>query len=70
MRIGLPNTRVNYNDSLIGGIPATQEVVHYCADNRILPQVQIIKASEINDAWAKVLNKQARYRYVIDAGTF
>jgi uncharacterized zinc-type alcohol dehydrogenase-like protein len=68
--IGLANTRVNFNASLIGGIPETQEVIHYCADNNVLPQIQIIKAEQINDAWTKVLNKQARYRYVIDAATF
>lgn len=64
------NNRVNYNSSLIGGIPETQEVVDFCAQNKIYPQVQIIKAEEINDAWDKVVNKQARYRYVIDAATF
>lgn len=68
--IGLANTRVNFNASLIGGIPQTQEVVHYCADNNIVPKIQLIKAGEINDSWTKVLNKQARYRYVIDAATF
>ncbi|MFW0717564.1 NAD(P)-dependent alcohol dehydrogenase [Pedobacter sp. N23S346] len=62
--------RVNFNGSLIGGIPETQEVMDYCADNKIYPQIEIIKASEINDAWEKVVNKEARYRYVIDAATF
>lgn len=68
--IGLAASRVNYNASLIGGMPETQEVIHYCADNGIRPQIEIIKADEINDAWTKVLNKEARYRYVIDAATF
>lgn len=67
--IGLANSRVNFNASLIGGIPETQEVVHYCADSNIHPQIQIIKAEEVNDAWTKVVNKEARYRYVIDAST-
>ncbi len=67
--IGLANSRVNFNASLIGGIPETQEVMHYCADNKVLPQIQIIKATEVNEAWAKVLNKEARYRFVIDAST-
>lgn len=68
--LGLAVSRVNFNASLIGGIPETQEVVHYCADNNIHPQIQIIKADQINDAWKKVLNKEARYRFVIDAATF
>jgi len=62
--------RVNFNASLIGGIPETQEVVDYCAQNNILPQIEIINANEINDAWKKVVNKEARYRFVIDAVTF
>jgi D-arabinose 1-dehydrogenase-like Zn-dependent alcohol dehydrogenase len=44
-------------------------VMNYCAKNEIYPQIQIIKAGEINDAWEKVVNKQARYRYVIDEVT-
>lgn len=68
--IALASTRVNFNASLIGGIPETQEVVHYCADNGIRPEIQIIKAEEINQAWDDVVNKKARYRYVIDAATF
>jgi uncharacterized zinc-type alcohol dehydrogenase-like protein len=61
--------RVNFNGSLIGGIPETQEVIDYCAANKIYPEVQLIKAEEINEAWEKVVNKEARYRYVIDAAT-
>ncbi|MCF2442588.1 NAD(P)-dependent alcohol dehydrogenase [Dyadobacter sp. CY345] len=67
--IGLANTRVNFNASLIGGIPQTQEVVQYCADHKIFPQIQIIKAADVNEAWKKVIDKKARYRFVIDAAT-
>jgi len=62
--------RVNFNGSMIGGIPETQEVMDYCAENKVYPQIQVIKASEINGASDKVVNKEARYRYVIDASTF
>jgi uncharacterized zinc-type alcohol dehydrogenase-like protein len=62
-------SRVNYNGSLIGGIPETQEVMDFCALNKIYPQIQIIDAKEINNVWDKVVNKEARYRYVIDAAT-
>jgi alcohol dehydrogenase (NADP+) len=61
--------RVNYRTSLIGGIPQTQEVIDYCAANKIYPQIQLINAEEINEVWVKVINKEARYRYVIDAAT-
>ena len=62
--------RVNFNGSLIGGIKETQEVMDYCAENKIYPQIEIIKSDQINEAWKKVVNKEARYRYVIDASTF
>ena len=62
--------RVNINASMIGGIPETQEVMDYCADHNLLPEIQMIKADQINDAWEKVVSKEARYRYVIDAATF
>lgn len=68
--IGLASSRVNFNASLIGGIPETQEVVQYCADNKIFPTIELIKADEINASWEKVMNKEARYRFVIDAATF
>ena len=47
----------------------TQEVLDYCADNGILPEIQVIGASKISETWTKVINKEARYRYVIDAAT-
>jgi len=68
--IGISISRVNFNASLIGGMKETQEVVNYCADNKILPKIQIIEAGQINEAWEKVVNKEARYRYVIDVATF
>ncbi len=61
--------RVNFNGSLIGGIAETKELMNYCAENKIYPQIEIIKAEEINEAWEKVVNKEARYRFVIDAAT-
>jgi len=67
--LALAASRVNFNASLIGGMNETQEVVNYCADNKIHPQIQIIKAEQINEAWENVVNKKARYRYVIDTAT-
>ncbi|MCT7909949.1 NAD(P)-dependent alcohol dehydrogenase [Arcobacter lacus] len=68
--LSLASNRVNYRASLIGGMKDTQDVVNYCATNKVLPKIEIIKAEQINEAWQKVLDKKARYRYVIDALTF
>lgn len=68
--LALAANRVNFNASLIGGMKETQEVINYCADHKIYPQIQIITAEQINTAWNNVVNKKARYRYVIDSATF
>jgi alcohol dehydrogenase (NADP+)/uncharacterized zinc-type alcohol dehydrogenase-like protein len=67
--LGLAVSRVNFNASVIGGMKETQEVVDYCAANNIYPQIEMIEAKEITEAWKKVVNKEARYRYVIDSAT-
>jgi alcohol dehydrogenase (NADP+) len=67
--LSLSVSRVNFNASLIGGIKETQEMIDYCAQNNILPEIQMIKAQEITQAWKNVENKKARYRYVIDTAT-
>jgi uncharacterized zinc-type alcohol dehydrogenase-like protein len=68
--LGLSISRVNYNASLIGGMKETRDVVNYCARSNVRPRIQVIKAEQINEAWENVVNKRARYRYVIDAATF
>lgn len=65
----LNSNRVKYSASLIGSIALTQQLIDYCASNKLYPQIELINAGEINAAWVKVLNKEARYRYVIDAST-
>lgn len=67
--LGLSISRVNFNVSLIGDMKETQDVVNYCADNKVHPQIQVIKAEQVNEAWENVVNKKARYRYVIDTAT-
>ena len=61
--------RVNLQTSLIGGIPQTQKIMDFCAAHKIYPQTQLIGAKDINAAWKKVIDKEARYRYVIDTAT-
>jgi uncharacterized zinc-type alcohol dehydrogenase-like protein len=55
--------------SLIGGIAETQQVIDYCAANKIAPEVEVIPVSRVNEAWDRVVGKQVRYRYVIDMRT-
>jgi uncharacterized zinc-type alcohol dehydrogenase-like protein len=52
--------------SIIGGIAETQEVLDFCAEHNIMPDVQMIKMQDINKAFDDLLDKEVRYRYVID----
>ena len=52
-----------------GGIQETQDMVDFCALNKIRPQITKIAMNGIDEAWKKVLGKQARYRFVIEMAT-
>ncbi len=52
--------------SLIGGVAETQEVLDYCGEHNITPEIEMIKMEDINDALKNVKDGKARYRYVID----
>ena len=49
-----------------GGIRETQEVIDFCALNDIRPEIQKIPMTRIDEAWSKVVDKTARYRFVIE----
>lgn len=51
-----------------GGIRETQDMVDFCDINKITPEITRISMNGIDDAWKKVVDKQARYRFVIDMG--
>ena len=61
--------RRSFAGSSIGGIRETQEMLDFCAEHGIVPEIEIIPASEINEAWARVLKSDVRYRFVIDVAT-
>lgn len=53
--------------SCIGGIKETQEVLNFCAENKLWSEVEQIKASEVNRAYTELgTGKSAKQRYVID----
>ncbi|UJX26980.1 NAD(P)-dependent alcohol dehydrogenase [Pseudoalteromonas sp. CF6-2] len=52
--------------SLIGGIAQTQEILDFCALHNILPEVEMIKMEEINDAFDKLKQGDMASRFVID----
>ncbi|HEX2608457.1 MAG TPA: NAD(P)-dependent alcohol dehydrogenase [Flavisolibacter sp.] len=52
--------------SIIGGIEETQEVLDFCAQHGIEPEVELIPIGQINDAFKKMMKGEVRFRYVID----
>lgn len=52
--------------SVIGGIAETQQVVDYCAARNIKAEIELIRPDQINQAFDRVVAKDARYRFVID----
>ena len=61
--------RRSYAGSLIGGIRETQEMLDFCAEHGIAPEIEIIPADRINEAYERVLKSDVRYRFVIDSST-
>ena len=55
--------------SMIGGIAETQEVIDYCTARNIKADIELIQPNQINEAFARVVNKDVRYRFVIDMTT-
>ena len=54
--------------SVTGGIRETQEMLAFCAANKIKPQITKVPLAAIDNAWSQVVAKKARYRFVIDMG--
>lgn len=52
--------------SLIGGIQETQEMLDFCARMNILPECEMLRMDEINEAFARMEKSDVRYRFVID----
>ena len=55
--------------SLIGGIRETQEMLDFCAEHGVRPEIEIIEPDYINEAYERVLASDVRYRFVIDTSS-
>lgn len=65
----LIGNRRSFAGSLIGGIRETQEMLDFCAERHIAPEIEVISADQIDEAWDRVLSSDVRYRFVIDIST-
>ena len=56
--------------SNIGGIAETQEMLDFCAERGIVSDIEMIRADEIEIAYARMLKSDVKYRFVIEAASF
>jgi uncharacterized zinc-type alcohol dehydrogenase-like protein len=63
------NNRRSFAGSSIGSIAETQQMLDFCAEKGIAPEVEIISAEAINEAYERVLRSDVRYRFVIDVAS-
>lgn len=62
----LISKRKNIAGSMIGGIKETQEMLDFCGEHQVLPDVEMIDIQEVNKAWERVVDADVKYRFVID----
>jgi len=53
----------------IGGLPETQEMLDFCAENNIVSDIEIIDIKDITASYVRMLKGDVRYRFVIDMAT-
>jgi len=58
--------RLSLAGSLIGGLPETQEMLDFCARHGITADIETIPIQEIENAYARMLKSDVKYRFVID----
>jgi alcohol dehydrogenase (NADP+) len=52
--------------SAIGGIRETQEMLDFCSKHNIACDIELIPIQGVNEAYERVVNRDVRYRFVID----
>jgi len=58
--------RRSFAGSGIGGLPETQEMLDFCAQNNIVSDVEVVPIQKINEAYERMLRSDVKYRFVID----
>jgi len=58
--------RRSLSGSMIGGIPETQEMLDFCGKHNITSDVEVIPIQKVNEAYARLLRSDVKYRFSID----
>ena len=57
--------RRSFAGSATGGIAETQQMLEFCSEHGIQPDVELVEADNINEAFERVLASDVRYRFVL-----
>ena len=66
---GLLFGRRSLSGSAIGGIAETQEMLDFCGKHNIVSDIEVVGVHQINDAYARMLKSDIKYRFTIDMKT-
>lgn len=61
--------RLTYTGSLMGGIAETQEVLDFCAEHGVAPEIEMVTADALNEAYDRMVDSDVKYRFVLDAAS-
>lgn len=52
--------------SLTGGTKEIQEMINFCAANKIYPMIEVVPIQYANEALERLVNRDVKYRFVLD----
>ena len=66
---GIITNRRSFAGSMIGGMPETQAMLDYCAENDIVSEIEMTSVDKLGEAYDRVVKGDVKYRFVIDMAT-
>jgi uncharacterized zinc-type alcohol dehydrogenase-like protein len=64
--LGLVFRQKRMSGSFIGGLGETQELLDFCGAKGITAAIELTPIDKVNEAWARMIAADVRYRFVID----
>lgn len=61
--------RISYTASAIGGIAETQEMLDFCAEHGVASDIEVVAATQLNEAFQRMVAGDVKYRFVLDTST-
>ncbi len=65
----LVTNRHSLSGSMIGGMKETQEMLDFCAEKKIVADIELIGYDRLEEAYDRVVKGDVKYRFVLDGKT-